>query len=101
MAAYVNTPFSLAGAESVIIPVNRWGYPKYSIQVETGSALVEGTLSQLNRGDTAVWDTLDDSGGTALTALTGLASVEEIPIEAIRITATGATSGRVMQSGDD
>ena len=107
MAAYLNSGFDLADAGEIIIPLNRWGRVAYTLQVETGSALLEGTITQINRADrvtgvapTAVWDTLDDDEGNALTAVTTIARVNGYALEAIRITATGATSGRFMQQGN-
>ena len=107
MAAYINTGFSLADAAEVIIPLNRWGRIAYTLQVATGSVLLEGTITQINRADrdtgvtpTPVWDTLDDDEGNPLTAVTALARVNGYALEAVRITATGATTGRFMQQGN-
>ena len=99
MSSYVNTEFDLANSETKVIPVNRWSWPNYAIQVSGGSALVEGTLNLVNRGETPVWSTLNDSSGSGMTAVTGF-EVFEAPLEAIRITATGAITGRIMQQGD-
>lgn len=103
MSTYINSDFNLLTTETKIIPLNgRWSVGDYAIQVSAGSALVEGTISQINRGQTAVWSTLDDSGGTPLTAVviaSGLVDIQNNPMEAIRITATGTTTGRVMQGG--
>jgi hypothetical protein len=100
MATPVNVDFDLANAGTKTIILNRWGYPSYSAQVSAGSALVEGTLQRENRGEAPVWFTLDDTAGTALTAVTsGIVDIQNSPLEAIRITATGATVGRVMQTG--
>ena len=97
----INVAFDLANTETAVIPVDRWGYPGFMVQLDSGtSILVEGTLDRINRGETATWDTLDDKDGTALTAFTGgLAYLRENPLEAIRITATGACVGRVVQTG--
>lgn len=107
MASYINRKFTLADGESVVIPLNRWSEDDYSIQVSAGSALVEGTLDQPNR-DSNTWQnpaaltfsTLNDSSGAPLTAVTDFANVDFTPLEAVRITATGATVGRFMQQGD-
>lgn len=107
MAAPINVPFSLANTETLVIPTNRWGQPRYSLQVTAGAALLEGTLIQLNRTDritgvapTPVWTGLDDIGGTAITAQgAGIVQVAEVPVEAVRITATGATTGIFQQQG--
>ena len=61
--------------------------------------MVEGTLNLVNRGETPVWSTLNDASGSGMTAVTGF-EVFEAPLEAIRITASGATTGRIMQQGD-
>jgi hypothetical protein len=92
MSSYVNTEFDLANSETKVIPVNRWSWPNYAIQVSGGSALVEGTLNLVNRGETPVWSTLN-------TAVTGFEVFEGSPLEAVKITATGATTGRIMQQG--
>ena len=61
---------------------------------------MEGTTRRINRGETAVWNTLNDIAGTALSALApGQVALQQQPLEAIRITATGACVGRVMQTG--
>ncbi|GAG80449.1 unnamed protein product [marine sediment metagenome] len=102
MTSPVNVAFDLAGAETKIIPMNRWGYPAYGIGVKTGSALVEGTLDKVNRVPAidVVWFTLNDEAGAPLAAVTGgIVDIQETPLEAMRITATGATSGNVMQTG--
>lgn len=107
MAAYINDPFELPDTgNSKVIMLNRWSSDDYSIQVTTGATTtiaIEGTLSQLNRGQTPVWNVLDDSSGAPLTGLaSGLYNVEFVPLEAIRITVTGVNgaTGRVMQQGD-
>lgn len=107
MSAPINTGFDLADEGTVIIPLNRWSRTAYTIQVETGSALLEGTITQINRADritgvppTPVWDTLDDDEGNALTAVTTLVRVNGYALEAVRITATDATAGRFMQQGE-
>ena len=99
--SYVNREFSLANTETVVIPVNRWGRPAYTVQLDSGtSILVEGTLRRINRGETAVWDTLDDVEGAPLSGVSGLLPIRQTPLEAIRITATGTCVGRLMQSGE-
>ncbi len=104
--SYVNAQFTAAVGTPVIIPVNRWSRPGVTVQLTssgTGTVLVEGTTRLINRGETAVWATIDDIGGNAITALADPALIEtaKIPLEAIRITATTATvTGTVMQSGD-
>ncbi len=100
MSSYVNTEFDLANSETKVIPVNRWSWPNYAIQVSGGSAKVEGTLNLVNRGETPVWSTLNDVSGSGMTAVTGFEVFEGSPLEAIKITATGATTGRIMQQGD-
>ena len=89
----------LANAETVICQMDRWGYPDYNINITAGSALVQGCLERINQGETPAWFTLDDSGGAALAALTAQASINDTPIDSIRITATGATTGTLIQTG--
>ena len=93
--------FNIANLASRIFQMDRWGYPAYTIQIANGSALVEGTLQRINQGEVPTWFTLDDQSGTAITALAaGAASIQDTtPIDSIRITATGATSGTVIQTG--
>ena len=66
----------LANLGTQVFQMDRWGYPAYSVSIAAGSALVEGCLERINQGETPVWFTLDDQGGTALTALTAAASIE-------------------------
>jgi len=97
----LNVPFDLSGS-ALIIPVDRWGDPEFTVQVESGAGtvLVEGTLAQINRGDTAVWATALDRAGVAIAAqAVGIVGLQPTPFEAIRITATGVAVGRLMQTG--
>jgi len=104
MSNSINVDIDLADTETQVIQVNRYGTPEYAINIKTGSALVEGTLDQVNRaGVTPTWSTLDDKSGTALTAAvpgSGVVPIQEVALEAIRITATGATTGKLMQQGN-
>lgn len=97
----INVEFDLANGETATIPMDRWGFPAYTVQLDSGtSVLVEGTTRRINRGETAQWNTLNDIGGTALSALApGQVALQQQPLEAIRITASGACVGRVMQTG--
>lgn len=102
--SYINQSFNLANAEMDVITLDRWENPRYSVQLETGtSILVEGTLAQVNRaGVTPVWATLNDLTGTGITAAAvGITGIEATPYEAIRITATDACVGRLMQTGSE
>ena len=103
----INVPFDLADGITLVIPVDRWGNPQYTVQLDTGTTiLVEGTLQRVNRGETPDWNTMfgntlaSPDARVALTAVApGLAMVALGPVEAIRITATDACVGRVMQTG--
>lgn len=98
----INQAFDLDNEGTVTILLDRWSDARYSVQLDSGtSILVEGTLDRINRGETPTWDTLDDNEGAALTALgpDRVAVLMAQPLEAIRITATGACVGRVMQTG--
>lgn len=101
--SYINQSFDLANAETVIVHLDRWSFPAYTLQLDTGtSVLLEGTLARINRRETPAWATMDDSSGTAITAAAvGLTDVADVPVEAVRITATGACVGRFMQTGSD
>jgi hypothetical protein len=102
MASYVRKRFVLGNGDADILPLNRWSEDDYSIQVELGTVTVAGTLAQLNREETPVWATLDDSGGTPLAAVgVGIYNVDFVPLEAIRLTAgAGGATVIVMQQGD-
>lgn len=100
MSLPINREVIHTGATDTVVPLNRHGDPNYSLQVDSGTWLAEGTLDRVNRGETPTWDTLDDSGGTAITAVTdGIIKVLSAPIEAIRLTSTGAGTIRIFQSG--
>lgn len=100
MAAPINVPFSLANTETLVIPLNRWGPVSYSLQIDTGgTVLLEGTLTPVNQPDAnPVWATIEDIDGDPITIQgVGLVEVSTYALEAIRITATGAVIGEVMQ----
>lgn len=101
--AYVNQAFDLANSETAIVHLDRWGEPYVAVQLDSGtSILVEGTLDRINRGESPTWQTLDDVDGAAMSAVTpGITAVRRYPVEAIRITATGACVGRVIQTGSE
>jgi hypothetical protein len=91
---------NLANAETLVCQMDRWGYPAYNINITAGTALVQGCLERINQGETPSWFTLDGRGGASLGALTAADSIEDTtPIDSIRITATGATTGTVIQTG--
>lgn len=110
MSSYINRKFELADGESVIIPMERWGDPHYSIQVASGSAAVEDTLDYINRDQdqnmvsgSVTWAPATDATGAplgAVTAASGVKRIEYKSVEAFRITATGATVGRLLQTGE-
>jgi hypothetical protein len=90
----------LANLATAVFQMDRWGYPAYSVNIDAGAALVEGCLERINQGETPNWFTLDGRGGTALTALAAADSIEDTtPIDSIRITAAGATTGTILQTG--
>ena len=105
--SYVNRAFSVASGTPLVIPVNRWSMSSYTLQLTSstaGTMLVEGTTQMVNRGETAVFATLDDIEDTALTALAdpALVKLKNYPLEAIRLTASAGTlTGTLMQSGDN
>ncbi len=68
----INVPFSVEVGTPLIIPLDRWGAPRYSLHLTSataGTMSVQGTLQRINQGETASWTTLDDWEGNALTAL--------------------------------
>ncbi len=107
--SYINQAYSLTDAETLIIMVDRWGFPNFTVTedigvVGTDEATFEGTLQRINRGETPIWHVLRDisSGSEINTLFQDLAVVDIGPLEAIRVSVTGADgtiSGRVMQSG--
>lgn len=97
----INVPFDLNNT-NIVIPVDRWGDPEFTVQVESGAGtvLVESTLARINRGETPVWATAFDKAGVGITVQAiGIVGLQSNPYEAIRITATGAAIGRLMQTG--
>ena len=104
MASPINVAFSVLVGTPLVIPLNRYGPARYTLQISsaTGTALLEGTTQKLNQGETPAWETLDDIAGTGITAQAeGIVRVAEIPVEAVRITATTATiTGNFIQQGD-
>lgn len=101
--SYINQTFALQDSATEVINLDRWSYPAFTLQLDSGtSVLVEGTLSQVNRDPAVVWHTINDLAGMALTAAAqGITGIEPIPYEAIRITATGVCVGRLMQTGSE
>lgn len=105
--SYINQPFTVETGTPVVIQMGRWSYPAFTLQVSDigtlGTLLVEGTLSQINRGDTPVWATLNDLSGSPITAqVVGIVGIENTPLEAIRLTASVDTvSGRLAQTGSE
>lgn len=100
MAINVNQEVVHTGADNTVIPLNRWADPNYSLQVISGTWLLEGTLARVNRAETPTWDTLDDVDGTAITAVTDfITQVRGAPVEAVRLTSVGAGTARFYQSG--
>ena len=80
-----------ASGGQVAIPLNRHGNPQYSIDIDIGGGgdvTVEATLSQINRGDTAIWRPIP-----ALTNVTADAfdKIVNTPFEAIRLNITSIT----------
>ena len=92
----INVPFNIS-ADEKIVPLDRWGYPAYTVQIVSGAPVIEGATARINRGDTPTWVALNDQSGTPISG-TGSYSVQDTtPLEAIRVTGTGA--GRITQTG--
>lgn len=102
----MNVPFDLANGETLTVPLERWRDPKYTVQLDTGTTiLVEATNAQINRGDAPAWATAAGRTSASPDVAILLAAVgpgysilENGPVEALRITATGACVGRVIQT---
>lgn len=103
MSSPLNKEVIHAGATNTVIPLNRWGQTQYVVQLVAGTWSVEGTLARLNRGETAVWGVVDDSGGVAITTIAAsgnqILNIAEGPFEAVRLTSAGAGTIRIMQQG--
>lgn len=103
MSSPLNTLVTHAGADNTVYPLNRWGPAQYAVQLLTGTWTVEGTLAQLNRGETAVWGAVSDAGGTPITTIAAsgnqILNLAEGPFEAVRLTSVGAGTIRIMQQG--
>lgn len=109
MAAYINRKQENAAASGaqIAIPLSRWGKDDYTLKVSatgTTAYTLQGTLDQINRGETAEWFTLVDNQGTSLSGLTapGAYVVSETPLEAVRINHGASTASvfHVMQNGE-
>ena len=110
MSSYINRKFDLEAGESVIISMERWGDPHYSIQLASGSVTVEDTLDQVNRDaddhmvpGSVTWSPATDTSGTALGTLApadGVTRIEYKSVEAFRVTAVTAAVGRLLQTGE-
>lgn len=104
MGAYLNREVDHAGADTTIVPVNRWGVDDYSIQITAGTWTFRSTLDRVNRGETPNWSDFSvvDSTGATVPA-TGLApgfyKVDFFPIEALEAVSAGAGRCRIMQQG--
>jgi hypothetical protein len=102
MSSPINVAFSVPVGTPLVIPCNRWGPPRYTLQISTGgTAALEGTTQKLNQGETAVWAALDDDGGTPIaTQGVGIVQVATVAVDAVRITATTSTlTGNFIQQG--
>ena len=105
----INVAYDLSDGEELIILLDRWGYPSFTITETEGSdnVVFEGTLAQINRGETPVWMPLlveeGGRGGSGVNELSNsIGLFAGAPLEAIRLTVSGGSgdvAGHVMQSG--
>lgn len=85
--------------------LNRWSPSNYTVNIiMSGTATVdlEGTLVQLNRGDTATPDDIFVLPGGASITATAAVNVADVPVEALRINQTagiGTVTMHIMQGG--
>ena len=61
----INVPFNIS-ADEKIVPLDRWGYPAYTVQIVSGAPVIEGTTARINRGETPTWVALNDQSGTPI-----------------------------------
>lgn len=105
MSVTINREVVHTGADNTVLPMNRWGPPNFSVNVKSGTWNIQGTTDQVNRGDTATWVTLAGAShptgvvGTLAAAAAGFYSIDDVPLEAIKLTSVGAGTVRVIQSG--
>ncbi len=106
MSSVINVAFDLTDAEELIIPVDAWGFPVFSVLTDTGSGaalVVTVTGERINRGETPNWVTPVDLVGAAIgTIASDTMEIFRGPLEAVRLQVDGASGnvvGRLMQSG--
>jgi len=105
MASYIHKTIDLTTDDTVIVPLNgRWTEGNYSVVASyagTGTIKVEGTISRINRGETAIW--FDLTGLTAVTA-NAKVGITNTPVEAFRVTGTtmagGGATVQILGAGD-
>lgn len=105
MSVPLNTRITTTGAgSSPWIQLNRWGPSNYMFNIDAdgvGTVTVEGTLVQINRGETPITsDIFDLTGLTAIGVDTAIA-ISNQPMEFVRVTQTGAGTNvtHIMQGG--
>ncbi len=99
MSAPINTRVTTTGTESSAwIQLNRWGPSTYTFNIDwtDGSLEVQGTLVQVNRGETpATGDIFALAGLTGIVADTAVAIADQ-PMEFVRLTQTGGSGPNIL-----
>lgn len=100
MAINVTQSHTTTGFKAPIM-LSRHNDPQYSVSIDIGgggTVTVQGTLSQLNRGEAAVW--FDIASLTSITTDT-FSKLTNTPLEAMRLNVTAVTDTiglQVMQN---
>lgn len=110
MSAYINrNQINTTGTgEKPWVPLNRWANDDYTVKLTVNGMAtfsLEGTISQINRGESGSEFTLNDESGTPISGITSTTTyvIAATPLEAIRVNQTAGTGSvdmHIMQSGD-
>ena len=105
MSSYVSKTVDVSTDGTTIVSLNgRWTDSGCSVVIDftgTGTVNVQGTISKINRGETAVW--FDIPGLTGITADASQV-ITNTPFEALKIEgvtmAAGGAQVQILQAGD-
>lgn len=105
MSAYLKRDIDLSSDDTVVIPLNgRWVEGNISVAITfagTGTVSVNGSLSQVNRGDTLVPFSITNLSGVTADAAEVITNT---PLEALQVVGTGMAGGgasvQILAAGD-